>query len=160
MDSSLGGRLISHLITKELKRLARRINELHPQTIDPQAIEKAESIRGFDREIVIEKLGFATTQDYYAATNTLGILPKLTLPTLIIYAEDDPLFHPDIIPELKQSQDNPYLELMLTPFGGHVGYINSDYGTRIIKDSDCWWSWNRLVEWVVKILMKILINKV
>ncbi len=151
LGSSLGGRLIEHLITQELKRLARRIEQLHPQTIPPEALERVESIRSFDQELVVRKLGFATAKEYYAATNTLKILPKLTLPTLIIYAADDPLFDPAIIPDLTEvAENNPYLELLLTAQGGHVGYINSDYGSKMSKDADYWWAWNRLLEWIVK----------
>jgi len=149
LASSATGRRIDQLITKELKKIAGRIAELYPEAIKVEAIEKVDSIRSFDQEIVVEKLGFATAKEYYEATNTLKILPKITLPTLIIYAEDDPLFEPSIIPDLKAvAESNPHIELLLTDYGGHVGYLNSNYGMRLINDPDCWWAWNRVLDFI------------
>ena len=50
---------------------------------------------------MIGRLGFPTVEAYYDASSALPLLPNLTKPTLIIYAEDDPFFEPAIIPELQ-----------------------------------------------------------
>ena len=69
--------------------------------------------------------------------------------SLIMYAEDDPMFCPTIIPDLQQEvRNNRYLDLMLTQYGGHVGYINSKKGQQLNGDDDIWWAWNRFLDWV------------
>jgi predicted alpha/beta-fold hydrolase len=142
------GRYLEQAIAKELKRLAWRIYEAHPDAIDPTAIERANSIWGFDNELVIERLGFPSVETYYEASSGLKILPSLTKPTLIIYAADDPMFDPAIVPDLLSSCDrNPNIDLILTPHGGHVGYISSKEGQAQAKDPDQWWAWNRVLEW-------------
>jgi uncharacterized protein len=141
--------ILENRIAKELKKLAWQLHAAHPQDFDPAAIERANSIEGFDRELVIPRLGFATVKDYYLATSPLYFLDKLTLPTLIIYAADDPLFDPSLVPELVSiAQQQPAIDLVLTKQGGHVGYISNTACQQQYLDTDPWWAWNRALEWV------------
>lgn len=143
------GRYVESRIAGELKRLAGKINAFHPMAIDPAAIARANSIWGFDQELVIPQLGFSSVEEYYAASSGLKILPNLSKPTLIIYAADDPLFDPEIIPDLKAAvAENPLLDLILAPHGGHVGFISGKKCQRQSQDSDPWWAWNRTLEWM------------
>jgi len=142
------GRYLERAIAKELRRLAWRIHGFHPQDIDPAAIERATSIWGFDQELVISRLGFATVKDYYTASSALPLLPHLKQPTLILYAMDDPMFHPDLVTELKtMAAVNPAIQLYLTRYGGHVNYFSSQVGQQTWKDPDRWWAWNRVLDW-------------
>jgi predicted alpha/beta-fold hydrolase len=86
---------------------------------------------------------------YYEASNALQLLPKLTKPTLILYAANDPFFHPAIVPELSAaSESNPMIDLLLTRYGGHLGYLSSKRGQRQAQDPDPWWAWNRVLQWL------------
>lgn len=142
------GKYLEQAIARELRRLAMRIYEAHPGAIDPAAIERADSIWGFDRELVIGRLGFPSVEAYYEASSGLHLLPHLNKPTLIIYAADDPLFDPTIVPDLQAACDrNPVIDLILTRYGGHVGYLSSKAGQYKAGDPDPWWAWNRVLEW-------------
>lgn len=142
------GKYLEQAIARELKKLAGRIYDAHPGAIDPAAIERANSIWGFDRELVIERLGFPSVEAYYEASSGLHILPHLEKPTLIIYAADDPMFDPAIVPDMQAACDrNPNIDLILTKYGGHVGYFNSEAGQYQARDLDPWWAWNRVLEW-------------
>ncbi|MBE9166844.1 alpha/beta fold hydrolase [Pleurocapsales cyanobacterium LEGE 06147] len=142
------GRYIERTIARSLKELAWEINSYHPEALAPAAIERANSIKGFDRELVIERLGFDSVETYYQASSPLPIIPQLTKPTLIIYAADDPLFDPSIIPDLKKiAAKNEMIDLWLTKYGGHVGYISSSSCRRQHGDDDYWWAWNRILDW-------------
>lgn len=146
-NDPVGGR-IEKGITHELRKLARRIHQFHPEAIDLEAIKRVDSIRGFDRELVIDKLGFSSVEEYYRASSPLPLLPRLSQPTLILYAADDPLFEPSLVLDLETAcAGNPAITLMLTEFGGHVGYISSRRCQRQNQDPDCWWAWNRVLEW-------------
>lgn len=143
------GRYVEWAITQELKKLAQHLVNAHPQAIDRAAIERVHSIWTFDQELVIPGLGFGTVRDYYAATSPLRFLGKLNVPTLILYARDDPLFAPDIIPDLERAcAGNPYANLVLTKYGGHVGYYSSERGQRLAGDPDRWWAWHRVLDWL------------
>lgn len=142
------GKYLEQRIAGELKKLAWRLYEAHPESIDPAAIERANSIWGFDRELVIERLGFPSVEAYYDASSGLHLLPHLKKPTLILYAADDPMFDPTIVADVQAACDrNPCLDLVLTEYGGHVGYLSSKACQREAGDPDPWWAWNRILEW-------------
>ena len=143
------GKYLEKEIARNLKILAWQIHDAHPGAIDPEAIARANSIYGFDRELVIAPLGLPTVEIYYDITSPLHFLPHLQKPTLIIYAEDDPMFDPTIVPDLKQAcSANPAIDLISTTYGGHVGYISSKNSQQEAGDPDPWWAWNRVLEWV------------
>ena len=142
------GRYLEGTIARELKKLAWQIRQYHPEAIAPAAIERANSIAGFDRELVIERLGFSSVEDYYEASNALYLLPELKKPTAILYAADDPLFDPTIVPDLRAAcAGNQAIDLLLSDRGGHVGYISNRACQRRVGDPDRWWAWNRVLEW-------------
>ncbi|MEO1068046.1 MAG: alpha/beta fold hydrolase [Cyanobacteria bacterium J06638_6] len=143
------GKQLEQSIAQELKRLAERLYQIHPEHFDRAAIDRANSIWAFDHELVIPRLGFASVEDYYAASSPLPFMADLATPTLILYAADDPLFSPEIIPDLQSiCAANSHLDLMLTDYGGHVGYYSGSAGQRQSGDNDPWWAWNRALDWV------------
>ena len=143
------GKYLERAISKELRKLAWGMHHHHPTEFDPQAIDRATTIWGFDRELVIPRLGFDTVQEYYAATSPLYFLEHLTKPVLIIYAADDPLFDPTLAGELADIADHrSNLDVLLTPHGGHVGHISSKTYQKLNIDRDPWWSLNRVLEWI------------
>ncbi|NJM72417.1 MAG: alpha/beta fold hydrolase [Scytonema sp. RU_4_4] len=145
------GKYLERAIARQLKKLAWQIHDTHPGTLEPEAIERANSIWGFDEELVIGRLGFPTVEAYYDVTSALSLLPSLSKPTLMIYAEDDPFFDPAIIPDLQAAcAKNPAIDLLLTHYGGHVGYISSQKCQRQAQDPDLWWAWNRILDWIDK----------
>jgi predicted alpha/beta-fold hydrolase len=76
-------------------------------------------------------------------------MPSLHKPTLILYAADDPMFDPVLVPELEKiATENPAIQLMVTKYGGHVGYVSSKKCQHQYGDLDRWWAWNRVLEWI------------
>ncbi|MEO0769629.1 MAG: alpha/beta fold hydrolase [Cyanobacteria bacterium J06649_4] len=146
------GKYLEKAITRKLKQLLTQLQIDHPDSFDPAAVDRVSSIWSFDHEIVISRLGFDCVEDYYKATSGLYILPELEKPTLIIYAEDDPLFDPTLIPDIKQAcAENPAITLLMTQQGGHVGHISSPACQQQNQDPDRWWAWNRVFDWFDRI---------
>ncbi len=151
LERQLLGKYIEKAIAKNLKQLALQLHAYHPQDFDLAAIARANTIREFDRELVIDRLGLATVAEYYRASSPLPILPKINKPTLILYAADDPMFDPTIIDDLiAVCAENKILELIFTECGGHVGYLSSKYCQQYHQDKDPWWAWNRILNWTEK----------
>jgi uncharacterized protein len=143
------GKYVEQAITKQLKILAWQSYQFHPEAFDRAAIERVHSIRSFDHELVIGRLGFASVEEYYDASSALPLLPHLSKPTLILYAADDPLFAPSIVSDLEDlAAKNRSINLVLTQHGGHVGYLSSAACQRQVNDRDPWWAWNRILEWI------------
>jgi uncharacterized protein len=146
------GKYIEQAIAKELKKLVQQIAAYHPQEFEASAIAKANSIWGFDHELVVPRLSFNSVEEYYTASSPWQILPQIKKPTLILYAEDDPMFAPSIIPRLQTTcRHNEALDLVLTKAGGHVGYVSSLSCQRENGDRDRWWAWNRILDWSSKL---------
>ncbi|AFZ46069.1 alpha/beta hydrolase fold protein [Cyanobacterium stanieri PCC 7202] len=142
---------LDQAITQGLRALITHIHHHHPQDVELKLLPFVDSIRNFDQYFVIPTLGFKTVTDYYYASSPFRILPKIKKPTLIIYAKDDPMFCPTIIPDLeKEISQNHHLQLILTRHGGHVGYINSARGQKLNGDDDIWWAWNRFLDWLIQ----------
>lgn len=149
------GRYLERAIARSLKRLAWELHQTHPGVFDPTVIEQINSIRGFDAELVIQQLGFDSVEAYYQASSALPLLPHLKKPTLILYAADDPLFDPTLISELQAAcATNSCLDLGLTQYGGHVGYLSCATTQKYFCDPDPWWAWNRVLEWFQQIQLK------
>lgn len=146
---SVWGRYIEQSITAGLRQLATEIQQHYPDRLEADAVARATSIWRFDEELVIPRLGFATVEDYYRASSPLPWLGDLCKPTWILYAADDPLFDPSLVPLLKTiAETQGALDICLTDRGGHVGYWSSESCQQIWGDPDRWWAWNRAIEWL------------
>jgi predicted alpha/beta-fold hydrolase len=149
LEQAILGRYLEQSIAKNLKKLLRELHTHHPEEIELERLNSVRTIRDFDAQFVIPRLGFTTTRDYYQASSPLPFLPYLEKPTLILYAIDDPLFERSLIPELQQiAQKNPQINLILTEQGGHVGYLSSRSCQKAYGDRDPWWAWNRILDWL------------
>lgn len=142
------GKYLEQAIARELQKLVQRLHRAHPGALDPQAIAQVKTIWDFDQQLVIPALGFASVEAYYQASSPLQLLPHLRKPVLILYAMDDPLFDPTLVDDLKLAcAPNPAIDLALTRWGGHVGYLSSRTNQTVAGDLDPWWAWNRILQW-------------
>lgn len=82
------------------------------------------TIYQFDDQITAPFNGFANAADYYQRSSSFQFLNKITTPTLIIHALDDPFMRPSIVPSPEQTSASVHLEL--TEHGGHVGFISGN----------------------------------
>jgi uncharacterized protein len=139
---------VEKAITKNIKNLMLSLHKYHPEEFDLDVINNINSIWDFDQQLVIKKFNFKTVEEYYYATSPLNFLPNLNKPTFILYAEDDPLFCPSILPDLINiAKENSFINLWLTTYGGHVGYISSKNCQNYWEDKDRWYAWNRILDW-------------
>lgn len=142
------GKYLEKAIARKLKQLLHQLQTYHPDSFDPAAVKRVDSILSFDHEMVIPRLGFSSVEAYYTLTGGLYLLPKITKPTLILYAADDPLFEPALVQEIETvCAQNSAIDLRMTAQGGHVGYISSAQCQRQFQDCDRWWAWNRVFNW-------------
>lgn len=140
--SSPAGQAIEQTLAKQLQQEAQKRLERFPDAVKPEAVARVNSIRTFDQYMVIDYYGFPSVSQYYQKTSGLYLLDALALPYLVVYAEDDPLFDPQLVAELKQRTDsNPNAHLILTKQGGHVSHIGIP-----TAQEDEFWGLNRLLE--------------
>jgi hypothetical protein len=108
-------RFLRTLKAKALEKAAR-----HPDSgLDPQRIRAARGIVGFDEVVTAPLYGLRGAAEYYAWASSGPRLKDLRTRTLLISAEDDPLAPASLLPAV----DNPAIEKLVTPHGGHCGFV-------------------------------------
>ncbi len=106
----------ARLLVREVKRLHARFPELGPDNL-----AGVNSVFDFDDRYTAPRNGFRNAEDYYQQSSAGPGLPRITLPGLVVHAEDDPF-----IPALstRNVAFPPSLALEMIPSGGHLGYIS------------------------------------
>lgn len=125
-----------------LRRLARRYlaaRAERPDLFHPIDVDSIRGIRDWDNAVVAPMGGFADADDYYARNSSLNVLGDIRVPTLLIQAQDDP-FIPFSPFEASAVRDNPFIELLAPPQGGHVGFFSTESGN---GEPDRYWAENR-----------------
>jgi uncharacterized protein len=108
-----------------LRTRMRRKARLFPEQYDESRLRGVWSIRKFDDVYTAPHSGFGDVANYYARASSLQFISRITIPTLLVHAQDDPFIpfesfqHPDI-------EANPNVALLAPEQGGHVGFISAD----------------------------------
>jgi len=116
-----------------LKKLRDRL--LRDESLTPneeQAIRSARSIRQLDSDFVAPREGFESVDDYYAAYSTVDSLDGIQVPSLLLYALDDPFIPRDTYQRIDWS-DLPSLSALIVENGGHTGF-RSQHGAAAWHD--------------------------
>ena len=108
-----------------LKARMRRMARLFPERYDVSGLRGVGSIREFDDVYTAPHSGFGNVADYYERASSLQFIKRITVPTLIIHAQDDP-FIPFAAFRHRDIEMNPNVALLTPEQGGHVGFISGD----------------------------------
>jgi predicted alpha/beta-fold hydrolase len=116
-----------------LRGLIRRFHRkatLFPARYQTQGTGPIRSIREFDNKIVARYCGFRDADDYYYRAASARVVDRISVPTLILCAQDDPFIR--LLPETHSALlANPSITLMETRHGGHCAYLSRDPGDDI-----------------------------
>jgi predicted alpha/beta-fold hydrolase len=116
-----------------LRRLMRRFRRkaaLFPGRYRTHGIGPVRSLRDFDDKIVATYCGFRSADDYYYRAASARVVDRITVPTLILRALDDPFIR--LTPATRSAiLANPRITLVETPHGGHCAYLGANSGDDI-----------------------------
>jgi predicted alpha/beta-fold hydrolase len=119
-----GAKIYDRHFMKSLRRKALEKLEQYPDLFDRRRLDAARTIYEFDDAVTAPVHGFADAHDYYSQSSALGFLSRITLPTFLLSAFDDPFLPPAILDRVREiARDNPHLQLEFTEHGGHVGFV-------------------------------------
>lgn len=90
----------------------------------PDFLARLDTVYAFDQAVVAPENGFASADDYYARSSALGFLPGVKVPTLVIFARNDPWI-PAAAYDRFDWRANPHLVPLIVEGGGHVGFHGS-----------------------------------
>lgn len=109
---------------KSLRRKVLRKLDQFPELIQPQKLRSLQTIFEFDNELTARLHGFRDAEDYYGRSSSLQWLSRISLPTLLLNAVDDPFLPAHVLDEVRQAaRENPALTLEFPARGGHAGFI-------------------------------------
>lgn len=125
-------------LLRELKNKTRQKKQQFPEHdwISEDALSQIDSFVDFDHYVTAPIHGFKSGADYYEQCSCRQFLNRITKPTLIIHAKDDPFMTVNAIPDNEQLSDKVTLELSNS--GGHVGFISKNL-TRYLDDRISGW---------------------
>ena len=128
-------RLIATLVRK-VKAKAKHF----PEQIDASQTKGIRGFEDFDGKFTAPIHGFRDASDYWTRCSSRQFLPAITVPTLILSAQDDPFLTPDCLP-FEEAEASAHVFLEAPDTGGHLGFCHSLLG----KQS---WAEGRIVEFL------------
>jgi predicted alpha/beta-fold hydrolase len=144
MERPIGRFYFKHFITrlrsKSLDLLARFPRET--AHIDPERIRLAQSFHEFDDCLTAPLHGFAGAEDYYRRSSSLPYLARVTVPTLCLSSEDDPLI-PGESAHRARAAAAGVVRFEITPWGGHTGFVAGRWPWR-----PRYWAEEQSIEWL------------
>jgi predicted alpha/beta-fold hydrolase len=85
------------------------------------------TIQQFDDYFTAPVHGYRDAEEYWARASARQFLSQITVPTLVLNAQDDPLLAPTAFPHA-EAEANSQLFLEAPATGGHVGFIDLQRG--------------------------------
>ncbi len=108
-----------------MRTLHPKIRQMHsrfPGLLNIEGLGGMFTFSEFDGRFTAPLNGFASSDDYYAKASSLPLLGRLTVPSLLVNAADDPFLSASCYP-YAAAEKNPQLFLKVPASGGHVGFV-------------------------------------
>lgn len=113
---------------------ARLFLDLHPQRaqFDAALLDTIKRFRQYDGRIIVPMHGFSDVDSYYWDASAGRWLDRITVPTLLLHSEDDPMVPIDTVrPWLAASSRK--VRVKLSKHGGHIGWVGGFDETSWVK---------------------------
>ncbi|MDQ2835424.1 MAG: alpha/beta fold hydrolase [Acidobacteriota bacterium] len=138
-------RLYELKFLRALLRRFRRKAALFPSAYDPARALGIASLREFDDRITAFYSGFSSADDYYTRAAAAGVLGRISVPTLIVHALDDPFIR--IRDQTRgEIEANRNITLIETSHGGHCAFLEDPNQA---SGYDGYWAEQTLLRFVV-----------
>lgn len=122
LDEGFNKEVYTRELLKSLKPRALRLEARFPGLLDKEKIASADTFEIYDREVTAKLGGFKNEKEYWRASSSGFYLDKIKTPVLLIHAANDP-FLPERDLPLEKMKSSPYLRVLLTGDGGHLGFV-------------------------------------
>jgi predicted alpha/beta-fold hydrolase len=122
-------RLYNWHFVSSLKARMRRKDKLFPGLFNLDGLNKVRTLRDFDNVITAPNCGYRDADDYYFRASAARVMYRISVPTLLIAAKDDP-----VIPFTSYADPaiaaNPNITFLAPNHGGHGSFISNDSAER------------------------------
>jgi predicted alpha/beta-fold hydrolase len=125
-----------------LKARIRKKARLFPERYQLPAMWRIWTLRAFDDAITAPAWGFRDADDYYDRASAAHVVERISVPTLVIHALDDPFVRitPATRAKLTGNLNVTYLE---EEHGGHCGFLED-----VTADYDGRWAEKQVLEFL------------
>ncbi len=109
-----------------LKRLYTKIclkSKMYPNQIKLVPFKEINSFKDFDDLYTAPLNGFKDAIDYWNKASSKNYLKNISIPTLLINAQNDTFLSPESFP-ISEARDHKFLYLEMPEKGGHNGFIS------------------------------------
>jgi predicted alpha/beta-fold hydrolase len=121
------------VLKKDIARLAKQ----YPDLSEPIWPEKVTHLKDIDDLFTAPQGGYKDAEDYYTQCSSKHFVPSIKIPTLIIFAKDDPVIDPT---DYENPQFPDEVQLVVTKHGGHAGFLGPSFTSpRWLDDYLCQW---------------------
>ncbi len=114
---------------RSLKRRMRRKARLFPERYHLQGMDSIRTIWEFDNRITAPHSGFRDADDYYYRASALRVIDRVSRPTLVLTAQDDPMV-PIATLDREEIRRLPDLRFVAPRHGGHCSFISAEAGRK------------------------------
>lgn len=143
-----GNWLYHQYFLSSLKARLRRKAKHFPGKFDLSLLPSITTLTEFDDAYTAPFGGYQNAADYYERVGARHILSNITIPTLLITAQDDP-FIPYRTFDHPALETNPSIHFHAPTHGGHCGFLQSR-----LPSEDRFWVENRIMDFLLDRKMK------
>jgi uncharacterized protein len=116
-------RLYEWNFVRRMKSRLRRKLILRPEAFSLESLKRLRTIYALDDTYTAPMAGFRDARHYYSTQSAGVFLEKISVPTLVVQAQDDPLIPFRVYQRATPLFENPSIHTLFPPSGGHLGFI-------------------------------------
>jgi len=124
---------------RDLKARIKRKDRIWPGLYDVKKLRTIRTVREFDEVYTAPHFGFAGAEDYYHRASAMRVIDRVSVPTLIITANDDPFVPSEPFRDARVT-GSPHVTVVVTAHGGHCGFVGERSG-----EDDGYWAERQIV---------------
>lgn len=98
------------------------------------ALMRCTNLRQMDELTIVPRHGYKNADEYYSQNSPHLMLHRISVPTLLVNAADDPVVSSKTLP-LEDIKQNPRMFLAITRRGGHIGWGSGGLGAAAWTDN-------------------------
>jgi uncharacterized protein len=111
-----------------------------PDRLSLAEIDAAKSWEAEQELFFVKINGYDSLDDFYEKGSAVNFIPKLTIPALIVQAQNDPMLSPECLP-VSLAERHKFIHLETPSVGGHCGFA-------LPNDKEHSWAERRALEFV------------